>query len=794
MKPKLLLYNILVFFLILMVWLLISVSSLSSYSNFLYVSLSGSDTNNGSITNPFRTIQQAVNIMTNQTNLCFIFPGFYSEQIEIISNTNTDIFIITALSNDKPPVLSGFSSSNYCFQLINASGIEISRLIIKNYDNAINLLSNSIGNSVKHNVIYSNINGIYASGSGIYNNYLGFNRIQGTNQNTGILLMDAYNNTIESNSIFNYKTGIYLNITSSNNIIRRNTIYSNSYCGIIINSDNNNINQNEIRGTNQNIGIYINHASKNIISLNTIYKHPANGIMAVNSSSNWITLNTIYEHGLANIILTNCSGNFITHNIIQKATNSGIYLQGGTNNYISSNSIYNNGMNGIYIGKGYTNIIQSNRLYKNYYGIHLNKANKTYIALNQINNNTNGIIFRTNSRLTFVSNNNIYQNILHGILFSSNSGNNNILLANIIWGQDQDTGIYMEGGCSNGIYRNLIRNNRKYGIYATGTTCNLKIINNTIFKNLKHDGIYWSGSSSGKMLNNIVLSNGSGSGDYGINVNSSNPVFVDFNDIFGHPARRTNDSSTNMTWGSNNTFHNPFLNTYSSFEIIMNISAAVDSGTTNIPSFLTNKKGSRIDMGWKESSFKLDAPPRKPEILTIKAISCCEVVLVWRDLSSETNYILYRSRNPSIDKARPIAWIKFNKTRFLDLEIKDETRYYYWLKASNRFGESPFSNEVNILLPSIYYPVTFSVFPTIFNPDIHGLAKIFLNENKPKVKITIYDTAGNVIKTWNSIKGTKYQEWDGTDNNNNRIYPGLYIIHITDNKKIDEKVKIIIQY
>ena len=786
--------------LLIIVVLILSPLKLYCNSGPFYVATNGSNSSNGTFINPFRTIQRAVNLMSAGPSNCtvattYIFPGTYSEQILISSNYNSNYMVITALSNDNAPTLNGLYSSNYAIQILNAGFIEISHLNIKHYTNGIVLKNNATNNRIINNIIYSNDNnGISISGSRIFGNYIKYNTICGKNQEIGICITNGYTNTIELNIIYQNKKGIYLKSNASNNYIRKNEIYSNNICGIEINSDNNYISENKIQGTNQDIGIYILQGKKNTIELNTIYDHNLYGIVLKNSISNNIVRNTLYSHNIANIFLTNCSYDRISKNNLSKTTNNGIYVQNGNNNIIASNAIYDHSTNGIFIANGNNNIILSNRIYDNYYGIQIKDGTNNIISINRIDNNANGILLQGNAVDSYVSRNDIYQNQIYGIGIVSEGADNNSIISNTIWGKDQDMGIYITNGNSNKIYRNLVRNNQNYNIYIGGNATNIEIINNTIFKSMNKDGVFWTNSSSGRMYNNIILSNGNNNNDYGIRRASTNQVIVAYNNLYGNKGGPTNG---NIDWGNGNRLADPMIDTdtVSTFEILRNIGAAVDGGT-NIPKVTANYQKGAPDMGWKESDLVYTSAPPTPELVEARAINCCEIVLRWKDLPNEVSYTLFRNNIPNTNTATPIEEFPYDITRYLDAAVNAEQNYYYWIKAYNIFGPSPFSNMLEVLTPSIYYPVTFAVFPTVFNPEIHGTAKIFFNEYKPEVSVTIYDTAGNIIRTWPKVSGTKSIEWNGKgeqDENEIELSAGIYVIHVKG-KNINEMIRMVLMH
>ena len=92
------------------------------------------------------------------------------------------------------------------------------------------------------------------------------------------------------------------------------------------------------------------------------------------------------------------------------------------------------------------------------------------------------------------------------------------------------------------------------------------------------------------------------------------------------------------------------------------------------------------------------------------------------------------------------------------------------------------------------FSLIWAVFPTYFNPEKDGLAKIYFAGQTPEVNIVIYDVAGNIVKTWDKVTEEKYKEWDGKNNNGDKLNSGVYIIHIKGirRKDINEIIKMIL--
>ena len=455
-----------------------------------YVATNGDDSNNGTFTNPFATIQKAVNMMgfSSTVATCYVATGIYNEEVEIKGNYNPGYMVITKQSNESP-ILQNSGNMNYGIYIDSTDNVIIKGLTICDYDSyGIQIYRDSTNNKIINNNIYNNDSyGIYIRYEDAQKNYIYGNNIWGSDQNYGIRISDGKNNIVESNLIHNNDSyGIYLYRAESNDIIR-NTIYSNNNDGIrLYDSHGNYIFNNDIHGPGQ-----------------------ADGIETAGSSShNLISSNYLFFH-----------------------SSDGIDISDGSNNYIIKNMII---------------------------------SNETY-----------------------------------GINIHNDDSDNNLISSNIITGTNQNYGIYIRDAADNKLYRNLISYNQYSGIYLAGNSTGTKIINNTIFGSLTSDGIRCYDASSGEIYNNIILSNGNGSSDRGIENNGSGEINVNYNIIYGNVAGPINGP---LLLGTNNIFTDPLIDTVSSFTITSLSSPAVDSALI-IPGITDIFYGLSPDIGWKESSF-----------------------------------------------------------------------------------------------------------------------------------------------------------------------------------------------
>ncbi|MBN1899684.1 MAG: right-handed parallel beta-helix repeat-containing protein [Spirochaetes bacterium] len=518
-------------------------------------------------------------------------------------------------------------------------------------------------------------------------------------------------------------------------------------------------------------------------------------ILSGSSSNNRIVANYLYSQTNFGIFLFsgNADNNIIENNQIYQ-TLSGIVLSDGDNNNIKNNNIYQCSNGIVFSGNASSNQVSSNQIYSMSNGVlFLNDASiSNRLIANQIRDSATGlflldsdyngfyknrftrlsgsaIILSGNATGNLFENNTITSNRTNGIYFQGDAVDDNTIISNQIFYNYR--GIFINDGDNNKIYRNLVRNNTN-GIYLTNTSQGIQIINNTFFSNFKNS-IWISGSTTADIYNNIIQANGNYSNTYGINDSSSGTVDVAYNDFYGNKFGFTNGS---VSWGAGNVFDYPMINTAFTFEITNVVSPAVDSGT-NIPGVTDYTQGGGPDMGWKESSYFLIIPSG-PQILTIRVMAYSNVEIVWRNMTNESSYTLYRNTTPSTGSALILSGFSMNVTNYSDYPLKPETTYYYWIKAYNRLGESSFSPAFPVTTPSIYYSLEFNIFPTAFHPATDGLAMIYLGEDKPEVSIKIYNIAGRVIKQWDRVTGEKFIYWDGKDEKGQNIRSGMYIVHI----------------
>ena len=258
----------------------------------------------------YPTIQEAIN-HTNSGDTIFVHKGTYYEHIVIDKS-------VSLVGEDRHSTIIDGNKTGSVIS-ITANNVNINDFTIQNSgstdsDSGIYVISS--GNTISHNTITSNKNGIYLYYSnnntvsdnnvssnnwyGIYLYYSNNNTVSDnnaySNHNDGIYLYYSNNNTVSDNNVSSNNNGIYL-YYSSNNVISDNSV-SNNDCGIWIRqlSSNNVISDNNV--SNNNYGVYLYYSSNNVISDNNVSSNYNCGVYLYYSSND----NTIYCNNFINNI------------------------------------------------------------------------------------------------------------------------------------------------------------------------------------------------------------------------------------------------------------------------------------------------------------------------------------------------------------------------------------------------------------------------------------------------------------------------------------------------------------
>ncbi|HMB00732.1 MAG TPA: right-handed parallel beta-helix repeat-containing protein, partial [Spirochaetota bacterium] len=300
----------------------------------------------------------------------------------------------------------------------------------------------------------------------------------------------------------------------------------------------------------------------------------------------------IFRNSQSNAVLISedSDRNYITHSLFFSNMYAGVYLE---DNPSDDHYFYSN----VFRGPGQK------------YGLCADTADRIRVVSNYFSGQEgSAVIALAGVRLYEIYSNVMVGNGTAGIIFSNAAWQCRIS-DNIISGPAQQFGI-INSGYENIIYKNLILSNTDTGIRFLNNCDDGFVYNNTIAFN-SGDGIYIDGTSiiTNFVWNNLLLSNGSGAGDYQLEIiNGAGSNDIDYNLITGGAGQLTNSSGPGIIrWGALNVFQSAsYLASESNYAITNIASAAFDAGRV-ILNITEGFSGDNPDAGWKESSFFLAA-------------------------------------------------------------------------------------------------------------------------------------------------------------------------------------------
>lgn len=219
-----------------------------------YVSTSGSDSNNGSSSAPWRTIQHAANVVTN--GIVHVGPGTYAEAVDI-NNSLKNPSPVTFISDTQYGArVIGTASSNYSFYVeddnVSIVGFDISATNAYQHQGILDIGSYfyAVGNRVHDidaiggqdgqggaGILLGNSQGSgysccgYAFANVVY--HIGNFTIPWASTH-GIYIEEPYGIIANNITYENQGCGIQLWHNPSNIVVANNTIFNNGMCGIVV--------------------------------------------------------------------------------------------------------------------------------------------------------------------------------------------------------------------------------------------------------------------------------------------------------------------------------------------------------------------------------------------------------------------------------------------------------------------------------------------------------------------------------------------------------------------------------
>ena len=235
------------------------------------------------------------------------------------------------------PSMGGISITN-----ITLTGFKIAGIFFNNVigDQPLDIVSNithvNASGNLGSGIVLSNSANIEVSNNHVYDNL----------QN-GILLQLSSNNNVSWNEAIN-NTWSGVNVTSSaDNRIDWNNLTYNREGLVLANAWNNTLTRNNASYNNE-YGYLLNGSWNNSISGSTVRNNTLTGILLTNSSVNNLTENIVINNRNG-IVLNSSNGNTLTGNNASYNTQNGIILTNSSSNILFNNTVSRNTWNGIFL-------------------------------------------------------------------------------------------------------------------------------------------------------------------------------------------------------------------------------------------------------------------------------------------------------------------------------------------------------------------------------------------------------------------------------------------------------------
>ena len=195
------------------------------------------------------------------------------------------------------------------------------------------------------------------------------------------------------------------------------------------------------------------------------------------------------------------------------------------------------------------------------------------------------------------------------------------------------------------------------------------------------------------------------------------------------------------------------------------------------------------------SNTTFPLPPEKPTGLEAISVSTNQINLLWNDLSTETFYILFRSVKNNTNAAKIVSKLSINNTYYKDTILEPDTTYYYWIKACNPGGSSPFSDVAYATTkPRVPEELLMNIYNNkveCFNSENEAILHFEISEKEideegyVDVKIRIYDVNGELVDTPVNDKycvGFHDEPWPACEKAGSGVYVAVF--EIGEEKKI----------
>ncbi|WP_455392606.1 NosD domain-containing protein [[Eubacterium] cellulosolvens] len=593
-----------------------------------------------------------------------------------------------------------------------------------------------------------------------------------------VILVLCINITIKNQNLNYGSTGIYIEYSYSINITNNNCSSNNDY-GIHIRESFSNFIENNTCNFNGGDGLRCDwDCDYSIIRNNTCNSNGNDGMFLDNCKHNLISDNVCNQNGNAGYGQTGCSwSNVLQNNYLSSNKKYGIYLGGPSNTTLYNNKMLscglffhqyyyeeywesitfgaNNTVNGkplIFLrdknkyiippGAGQIILVNCNNITikdqnvsHSTHGILLIYSEYINIVENICNYNTLDGISITDSRYIKLENNSCDLNNRDGITLFY--GSRYLTIKNNSFCYNKRYGMYLVSSYNSRIESNIFLSNHENGLSVEVSECN--IIRNNLFGLNRQNGmaIIWSEFNTityNTFFSNILK---------GINISGS-WYSHSWENIIHHNNFIDNNNGLNQAKDSYH-FTRWFIysvgNYWSDYQGVDNglygRTAGDGIGDSLLPIY-------PLDLYPATTPFNCKLPPFTPQLLDPGEVdSDGDYSILWSKSFLSTGYILEEDTNESFSSPTMIftgSELDFNITR------KENGTYFYRVKAFNQYGESKWSNIVDIIvdwLPNI---------PKNFITETYPFGNVLnLSWEPNKVDTSGYIVYSNLTGNWSVL-------------------------------------------
>ena len=170
------------------------------------------------------------------------------------------------------------------------------------------------------------------------------------------------------------------------------------------------------------------------------------------------------------------------------------------------------------------------------------------------------------------------------------------------------------------------------------------------------------------------------------------------------------------------------------------------------------------------------------------------IELYWQTATEVNNEGFYvEKRNPNSEEWLNVGFVKghgnsnsVNSYNYLDQKVQANAVYSYRLKQVDKDGSSSCETISKVITMKFEGEVELSLEQNIPNPVVNHTAVTFTVPAESYTTLEVIDVYGNVVKTLvnASVNGTQTIEWNATDNNNNNVASGSYMLRLTSGDQV----------